>query len=239
MVEIVEEIAHVQGHPKKLIVFLHGYIDSADALERTISEFVANLDDCAVHMPQAPIPCEVHERKRQWYSMHRFDPDDIRKTVPTLKECTEIYNKMALGFSEALGYLNPYIDNLLNEYQLEDKDLYICGFSQGAMLALYAALMRDKPVAGCVSFSGILAPYRYVMKNYKSPPPFLLIHGDADNLVRFEALDFTKKQLKKIGCPVETCVIKGGQHRITPDGLAEAYKFINSREMVFREKAAG
>lgn len=158
MPEITEEIAHIKGIPKKLVVFLHGYIDSDTGLDKILANFEEKLTDCALHIPQAPLVCEIHDKRRQWYSMHEFDPDDARKYVPTLKECTDIYNRMTKGFDSAYTYLTPYIDNLLNEYQLQDKDLYLCGFSQGAMLAIYTALMRDKKIGGCVSFSGIMAP---------------------------------------------------------------------------------
>lgn len=227
MVAITEEIAHMQGVPQKLIVFLHGYIDSDTGLERVIGSFTSNLKDTALHIPQAPLVCELHEHKRQWYSMHRFDPNDDRKTVPSMEECSKFYNKMQRGFAEANAYLQPYIENLLNEYQLEEKDLYLCGFSQGAMLALYSSLMMEKEIGGCVSFSGILAASNYVEKHIKSRPQTLLIHGDADNLVRFEALNFTEEKLKTLGVPVKTYIVKKGQHRITEDGLKAALKFIN------------
>ena len=223
---ISEEIVHVNGHPQKLVVFLHGYIDSAPALDRRLQPLLDNLDDSAIHIPQAPEVCEILENKRQWYSMHRFDPNDDRKTVPTMAECSALYNKMRPGFAEANAYLLPYIENLLNEYQLEAKDLYICGFSQGAMLALYTSLMMEEKIGGCVSFSGILAASKYIEKHVKSHPKTLLIHGDADNLVRFEAMNFTKEKLKALNVPVKTYVVKGGQHRITEDGLAAALKFI-------------
>ena len=230
MPEITEEIAHIKGIPKKLVVFLHGYIDSDTGLDKILANFEEKLTDCALHIPQAPLVCEIHDKRRQWYSMHEFDPDDARKYVPTLKECTDIYNRMTKGFDSAYTYLTPYIDNLLNEYQLQDKDLYLCGFSQGAMLAIYTALMRDKKIGGCVSFSGIMAPYSYLEKHTRSRPKFLLIHGDNDNLVRFEALDFTKQELEKIQAPVTTYVVKGGQHRNTEDALDRALKFIRARK---------
>lgn len=226
---INEEIVHVNGHPQKLIIFLHGYIDNIDYLDKTISSFVSSLDNVAIHLPQAPISCEVLEDKRQWYSMHRFDPDDARKTVQTMDECIDIYDKMALGLNEAFGYLDAYIDQCLNEYQLEDKDLYLCGFSQGAMMAVYTSLMRENKIAGCISFSGILASHRYLLKHHRQTPDMLLIHGNKDNLVRFEALEFTKNNLLSIGCEVETKVIDGGQHRITEEGLAYAADYIRRR----------
>ncbi len=223
---INEEIVYVNGQPQRLIIFLHGYIDSADYLEGKLQNFIKTFDNTAIHLPQAPICCEVLEDKRQWYSMHRFDPNDDRKTVPTFAECVEIYNKMTLGLEEAFSYLNDYIDQCLNEYQLEDKDLYLCGFSQGAMLAIYTSLMREKKIAGCISFSGIMAGHKFLERHAQSTPDTLLIHGNADNLVRFEALNFTKNELKKLGSHVESYVVNGGQHRITPDGLEVAADFI-------------
>lgn len=226
---ISEEIVHVKGHPKKLVIFLHGYIDSAPALDRKISRLVDGLEDVAVHIPQAPLVCEIHENKRQWYSMHRFDPDDARKFVPTMDECVAIYDRMGLGLAEAYSYLCEYIQERLDEYGLDAEDLYLCGFSQGAMLAIYTSVMFPQRIGGCVSFSGIITPHTYLAKHWQSHPEFLLIHGNADNLVRPEALNFTKKQLEKIGCPVKTYIVNEGQHKVTEDGLAEACGFINQR----------
>ncbi len=226
---ITEEIVHVKGHPKRLVVFLHGYIDSSEVIDKTITPLIDKLDDVAVHVPQSPFMCEIHPNKRQWYSMHRFDPNDDRKTVPTLKECVAFYEKMAPGYREAFEYVNPYIDNCLDEYQLEDKDLYLCGFSQGAMLAIYISLMRENKIGGCISFSGIVSPAKFLLKHAKSSPDMLLIHGDEDNLVRFEALDFSKQNLQKMGCAVETYVIKGGRHRVTEDALDRTAKYLNAK----------
>lgn len=232
---ITEEIVHVKGFPKKLVVFLHGYIDSSEGLDKTISSLIDNLDDVAIHIPQAPHICEIHENRRQWYSMHRFDPNDDRKTVATMDECVAFYELMGSGFREAFDYVSPYIDQCIDEYQLEDKDVYLCGFSQGAMLALYIALMRDGKIGGCVSFSGILAPSKYLLKHYRNTPNILLIHGDVDNLVRFEALDFTTQKLLQIGCNVENYVVKGGNHRVSHEGLMIAADYINAR---FTKRAA-
>lgn len=223
---INEEIVHINGQPQRLIIFLHGYIDNADYLDNTLQEFISEFNNTAVHLPQAPISCEILEDKRQWYSMHRFDPEDERKTVSSMEECIAIYDKMALGLEEARTYLDEYIDNCLNEYQLEDKDLYLCGFSQGAMMSIYTALMREKKIAGCVSFSGIMASHNFLLRHYRSTPNTLLIHGNKDNLVRFEALDFTKHNLEQIGCEVQTHIVNGGQHRISEDGLICARDFI-------------
>jgi len=226
---IEEEIVHIDGHPEKLIVFLHGYLDSATALDRRLAPLLDNLSNVAVHIPQAPETCEILENKRQWYSMHRFDPDDARRFVPSLQECVEIYDHMGLGLHETFSYLNPYIQTCLLDYGLEAKDLYLCGFSQGAMVAIYTALMQEYEIGGCISFSGIITPYTFLNKHAVTKPDMLLIHGDADNLVRFEAQSFTQKQLSKIGCNVQTYIVPEGQHRVSEDGLLQAVSFIQQR----------
>lgn len=114
--------------------------------------------------------------------MHRFDPDDARKFVPTMEECAEIYNRMGLGLAEAFSYLNPYLQERLDDYGLEAKDLYVCGFSQGAMVAIYVSLMQDEKIGGCISFSGIITPHSYLLKHARTAPDTLLIHGNEDNL---------------------------------------------------------
>ena len=56
-----------------------------------------------------------------------------------------------------------------------------------------------------------------------------LIHGTADNLVRYEAMACTKKILKETGCKVETLTIPDENHRVTEDGVKAAVKFIKKR----------
>lgn len=226
---ITEEIVHIKGYPQKLIVFLHGYIDSPDYIDKNIQTLLKGLDNVAVHIPQSPHECEVFSAKYQWYSMHRFDPNDDRKFIKNWEDYIKIYDKMKPGIIEAFDMINPYIDNCLNEYGLKSNDLYICGYSQGGTLAIYTSLMRDEKISGLVSFGGIFAPKEYILKNYRNTPDSLLIHGDVDNQVRFEALSYTKQQLNKIGSNVKTYAIPQGQHRLTEEGMAQALKFIANK----------
>lgn len=232
--EITEEIAHVKGLPQKLIIFLHGYIDNCECLNHRIEAFADSFDNTAFHIPEAPLLCEIHDSKRQWFSMHRFDPEDERKTVPTLEECLDFYERMTPGFEESYNVLRRYIDNCLNLYELDYQDLFLCGFSQGAMLSIYTALRLEERIGGCVSFSGLLTASRFFAKHKPSTPPFLLIHGTDDNLVRYSVMPYSQEKLESYGCKVETYSVSGGQHRITEDGLQAAKLFISNQ---IREKA--
>lgn len=226
---IQEEIAHIRGIPKKLIIFLHGYLDDCSALDAKLQPFLENLQDCALHIPQAPHKCEVGKGMRQWYSMYRFDPHYERRDVKTFDDFLRYYDRMALGLEETHQYLLPYIEQTLSEYNLDYKDLVLCGFSQGAMVALYTALMGEGKVSGLVSFSGILAGWQHVMKHAQNRPDTLLIHGNSDKSLRPEALDFTQKQLQNLGCQVQTYVFNHGDHELSAEGLRAASDFIKKR----------
>ena len=45
---ITEEIVHVKGHPKRLVVFLHGYIDSSEATDKSIFVKQARIEKIPV-----------------------------------------------------------------------------------------------------------------------------------------------------------------------------------------------
>lgn len=225
---ISEEIVHIRGIPKKLVVFLHGYQDTAEHIERK-TELLQQLEGVALHIPQAPFVNEVDSSTRQWYSIHQFDPDDRRRKTASWDEFLEFYNRMTVGLAEANHYVLEYVDTLLNEYGLSYEDLFLCGFSQGAMCAIYSGLMCPYKIAGVVSFSGILAAKGYLEKYSKSRPNCLLLHGKNDDKIRFDALSFTANNLRNLGCETSVFAVDGAKHKITDEAVATAYRFIEKQ----------
>lgn len=223
---IREEIVHINGIPKKIIVFLHGYFDDADAIDNRLYGFAEGLSDCAIHIPQAPFICEIDNHFRQWYSMYRFDPEYERKTVTDMDKFISYYNKMSLGLAETFGYLQPYLEQTISEYNLGYEDLFLCGFSQGAMSAIYTALMLPQKIGGLISLSGIIAGHEYLQKHAQNYPDTLLLHGSEDKLLRSESLTFTAQKLREIGCRVQTHKINGAGHLVTSESIAHAIDFI-------------
>ena len=225
---IVEEIVHVNGIPKKVVVFLHGYQDTAEHIDYKTKE-LQKIRDLALHIPQAPFVNEVDSTKRQWYSIHQFDPNDSRRKTASWEEFVEFYNKMTLGLAEANHYILEYVDGLLNEYGLGYEDLFLCGFSQGAMCAIYSGLMCPYKIAGVVSFSGILAAKGYIEKYVESRPDCLLLHGCDDDKIRVDAVKYTADGLCELGCHVDTLNICGAKHKITDEAVKAACSFIEKR----------
>ncbi len=225
---IEEEIVHINGYPKKLIIFLHGYQDCAGHIDhKTVG--LQSLRDTALHIPEAPFISEIDKTTRQWFSIRQFDPNDKRRDTPSWQEFVELYNKMTVGMEIAYQNIMEYADTLLNEYQLGYSDLFLCGFSQGAMCAIYSGLMCPLKIAGVISFGGLLAAQGYVENHYNSKPDFLLLHGKDDNKIRIEALKFTEENLLNLGCKTEIWAFDNTPHRITDEGIAKARDFITKR----------
>ena len=103
---------------------------------------------------------------------------------------------MTIGLESAYQNIMEYIDNLLSEYQLSYSDLFLCGFSQGAMCAMYSGLMCPYKIGGVISFGGILAAQGYIENHYMNKPDVLLLHGQDDEKIRIGALEFTAENLK-------------------------------------------
>ena len=226
---ISEEIVCVNGKPEKLVVFLHGYQDRAEHIERK-TELLKKLDNVAIHIPQAPFVNEIDDGKKQWFSIHQFDPEDRRRSyIISWEEFVGYYNRMTLGLVEANHCILKYVDELLNKYELSYEDLFLCGFSQGAMCAIYTGLMCPHKIAGIISFSGILAADGYLKNHNLNTPDCLLLHGNQDDKIRVRALDFTAQNMKSLGCRVECCEIEGVSHQISLEAVKKAYSFIEKR----------
>ena len=225
---IAEEIAHVNGVPQKVVVFLHGYQDCAEHIDRKTGD-LQQIENLAIHIPQAPFISEVDSQKRQWFSIKKFDPNGERRTTNSWDEFVEFYNKMTVGLAEANHYIMQYVDNVLSEYGLGYDDLFLCGFSQGAMCALYSGLMCPHKLGGVISFSGILAAKGYIEKHSKSRPECLLMHGKEDDKIRIGALEFTKQNLVGLGCKVNTIEFDEGVHKILPEEIKKVCTFIKKR----------
>ena len=68
-------------------------------------------------------------------------------------------------------------------------------------------------------------PITYVSKN---APPFLIIHGNADNTVPFNQSELLVAALKQVGADVTLEVVKGGGHGFNPEQTQRLTPIVNS-----------
>ncbi|MFC7551573.1 alpha/beta hydrolase [Pseudoroseomonas wenyumeiae] len=87
------------------------------------------------------------------------------------------------GVQVARPALDAMIDEACATYGLPASAVVLMGFSQGAMMALYAGLRRKEPVAGIMAYSGMLIGAETLAQEIVSRPPVLLVHGEVDEVV--------------------------------------------------------
>ena len=174
------------GAAKSVIIFLHGLGSDGENLIGLAPYMAANFPDTIFHSPNAPFKFDMFEQGYQWFSLNERSPE-----------------KMLHGVSEAAPILDKYIDEILAEYKLDESKLALVGFSQGTMVALHAAVRREKKIAGIVGFSGTLIAPELLAAEAKVKPDICLIHGDADDVVPHAALAHAERAFKKEGFYIE------------------------------------
>ncbi len=199
------------GAAKSLVVFVHGYgADGSDLL--SLADVLApHLPDTAFVAPDAPETILGAPFGRQWFAIPRFDGS------------TEAQAKA--GLAQATDDLNAFLDQRLAYEGLGPEALAVVGFSQGAMMSFHAVPQRAKPIAAVVAISGQLldAPG---LATAVSKPPFLVMHGDQDEVVPFEAMAEACNALVENGFPTYGHVMKGTGHGIAQDGLVQMLGFL-------------
>ena len=89
-----------------------------------------------------------------------------------------------------------------------------------------AGLLRDKPFAGLLGYSGLLADPAAIKAGPSQKPPILLIHGEQDEMIPVGALFAATEGLSAADIPVAWHISKGIGHGIAPDGLELGADFL-------------
>ena len=214
----------------KLIVFLHGYNGCIEDVEPFAEMLSAYLPDALVVVPEADMQSERNPLKKQWYALVDIDPDRKRRNPETsTAEIVEIYNKTGTRISEAAKKMNAFISQLQKELKVKNKDTYIMGFSQGAMMAIYVGLTRKYELGGVFPFAGIVCGKDMLEKELASRPEIYLFHGTKDLSVQYKTLDFTKDWLDRHDIDWEAIEYDGIEHKLIEDEMEDAAEIINRR----------
>ncbi len=206
------ERAPLEGTAKRLIVFLHGLGADGNDLIGLAPFFAQAFPDAQFLAPNAPEPCDMAPYGYQWFSLREWTMESKLR-----------------GTQAAAPTLNAYLDAQLARFSLDDSALALVGFSQGTMMSLYTALRRSKPIAGIVGYSGALIGAELLADELKSKPPVCLIHGMADQVVPFAAMELAENALHAAGVAVEAHARPNLPHSIDEEGIEIAIRFLQKQ----------
>tara|TARA_B100001057_G_scaffold90524_2_gene86747 strand:- start:12266 stop:12883 length:618 start_codon:yes stop_codon:yes gene_type:complete len=153
---------------RKLLILLHGYGSDGKDLEPIGSYIKKNIPSLDFICPNGLEICAVNPSGYQWFHLSQernyVFSEDVQNAIENL------YHGFIIEQIELRG--------------IKIQDVILCGFSQGAMLALAIGLtLPDKPLL-VVSLSGLLLDKIDIVG--KNQPNLLLLHGEDDSVLPIE-----------------------------------------------------
>jgi phospholipase/carboxylesterase len=188
--------------PRQLVVLCHGLgADGYDLIDLAPSWGHA-LPDAAFASPSAPFP---HDSGfgRQWWS--------VADRTPAV---------MDAGVRRAAPFLDAFIDAELARLGLPADAYALMGFSQGAMIVLFAGLRRVVAPRAILAFSGALLAPQTLHAERANNAPVLLVHGEADDVVPAARSRDAEQVLRADGMTVEAVYVPRLGHGIDDTGIA-------------------
>jgi phospholipase/carboxylesterase len=188
--------------PRQLVVLCHGYGANGEDLIDLAPLWGQALPGALFIAVQAPETVPGYPQGRQWFPLTDRDPA-----------------RMEEGARRARPALDAFLDTTLARLGLPAEAYTLMGFSQGAMMALYAGLRRPTPPRAILAYSGLLPGGPALAREIAGHPPVLLVHGEADEVVPVAAGRATEAALRGAGVPVEAYYAPGLGHGIDQAGI--------------------
>lgn len=200
------------GQTRRLMVLLHGYGSDGSDLIALGQYWSPLLPDTLFVSPNAPVACAINPAGYEWF------PLQTDRTISRVE-----------GAPAAREVIVNFLIDLWGQTGLKPKDTILVGFSQGAMMALYAGLSLDEPIAGIVAFSGALIPSPGVAEDRAPRMPIAILHGDLDDVVDPDLSREAVETLTGLGYEVSYHRSLTARHGISQDMLDFATSFILAR----------
>ena len=193
-----------------VIVFLHGVGGNETNLMPQSTAVDARL---RVFSVRAPIQRSLNAYG--WFDV-RFEPDPIINADHA--ESSRIS-------------LIAFLERVVTEYNLEPRQVYLVGFSQGAIIGASVALTRPNLVAGLVMLSGRILPEvtpLLALPHLLSELCVFVAHGCFDNKLPIRHAHATRELLLSLGVKLTYREFEMG-HEIGKDATLEFNAWLSNR----------
>ena len=194
---------------KNAIILLHGYGGDGKDISMLSLNWKRYLPNTIFICPNGHEPCAINPSGFQWFDLSKDDPDYI------LKESTKAEKK-----------LFTFLDEIKNEYNLENKNICLSGFSQGCMMSINLGITSSQEYNCIVGFSGKIINQKDLKSRKKTSTSTLLIHGDSDQVVSPSFLLEAKDFFIRNNIEIETHLVKNCDHHIPIQASSIALNYI-------------
>tara|TARA_B100001250_G_C19809004_1_gene794861 strand:+ start:1116 stop:1751 length:636 start_codon:yes stop_codon:yes gene_type:complete len=192
---------------KKAIIALHGWTGNASSMKPISKNF--NYPDTKWVFPQAPYHLNKANqslKKDDEITGYSWSKKSMRNDCSPKKKHVE----------KSMNIISNCIADLENE-GFNKKNIFILGFSQGAIFSLWFIIKQKYSLGGCISIAGGFDKQKnFISENLSSESkltPILLLHGLKDKIILPEESKKTKKMFRFFGYNVKIHLYPSG-HKI-------------------------
>ena len=194
---------------KNVIILLHGYGGDGKDISMLSMNWKRHLPNTLFVCPNGHEPCAINPSGYQWFDLTK---DDLRYII---KESVKAEEK-----------LNQFINEIKNEFNLENDKICLSGFSQGCMMSINLGLTSNQEYNCIIGFSGKIINQENLKLRKKNSRKVLLIHGDLDQVVSPNFLLEAKDFFIRNNVAIETHLIKNCDHNIPIEASSIALNYI-------------
>ena len=193
----------VQKDKQPAIFLLHGLGSDENDLLQLVDSFST---ECHIFSLQGPI------QHRPGYAFYTFEEEG--------KPERAIFDKVLKG-------IEAFIFEAIQEFQLDEKQIYVVGFNQGAAVAASLAMVMGNAIRGTAVLSGYLpefAALEYSKKTMDESKIFIS-HGEYDYDFPFEWAEHTVRFFNDYGTQVTFKSYPVG-HGVSQQNLQDLLAFL-------------
>ena len=192
-----------------VVVLLHGYGGDGKDISMLTLNWKRHMPNTIFICPNGHQICPINPSGYQWFDLTKDDSNYI------LNESLKAEKK-----------INKFLDEVKEEYNLENNQISLSGFSQGCMMSINVGLTAEQAFRCIIGFSGKIINIENLKVRKKNLTHTLLIHGDQDDVVSPTHLLEAKDFLLRENVNVETHLIKNCGHHIPIDASSIALHYI-------------
>ena len=214
-----KSLEYLVRKPKKeisrppLLIMLHGYGSN----EQDLFSFAEELPD-ELLIISARAPLSIGFGSYAWYTIH-FDATSSDK-----------FSDLAEARS-ALSTIDEFIEELKTEYEVDEENIFLLGFSQGTILSMAYALNHPDKIKKVIALSGYinedLIEKPFEKERFKSLD-FFVSHGTVDQVIPVQWARKTAPFLNKLNIKNEYHEYPVG-HGVAPQNFFDLHSWIKNR----------
>ncbi len=194
---------------KHAIILLHGYGGDGQDISSLSMNWKRHLPNTIFVCPNGHETCSINPTGFQWFDLTKDDQKYI------LEQSIIAENKLL-----------QFIDEIKNEFNLENRNICLSGFSQGCMMSINLGLTSKHAFNCIIGFSGKIIDQENLRLRKKVGTDTLLIHGDSDQVVSPNFMLEAKDFLMRNKVNIETYLIKNCDHHIPMEASSIALNYI-------------